>query len=648
VARFWVGTITLGALLLPIEFDLGANSSVTAAAAAAAAATTCVAGPIPATTTASSTTTTSTSTNSTTTPVTTTGATTTTAPGSTSTSSTSTSSTSTSTTSTTTTLPPVAPLPAYDLITSQGDVQTFGGAGFFGSRVAQGVPTRVIGGGATADGLGYWIASSHGSVYTYGDATNFGSPAAVFGSRKIAVFATSADHQGYFAVTRTGNVYNYGDAPFCGSAKGVSNRHPIAALATTPDNLGYWLVTTSGVIRSYGDAVNYSPRWRYRSKSPIVSMAGTPDGHGYWLCNARGSVFNFGDARFFGSTVHRRLTKPIVSCTPTPDGGGYWITTGTGRIYLFGDATSHGSDLRSPPAAPTTIVSLILTVATTSTRYVPLPHHQVGYDISNFQCSSPGSSTLQSKVPSSSVLSIIEVAGWLNGADNSCLANSAAWATHAAGSTGASYQLYLFVNSPGTDRSATRLYANGPKGSCGRLSGNTRLICIAYNYGYNGAASALKYAHSQGVHAVTWWLDIENTTLSPTTFSNFSANEFWSDSTTLNAYTVQGAFDSLRSAGLLVGLYSSSLQYPKIVGSYVPSNAGAQLPLWIAGAPWTSPPFTESGLPSPNTLVNWCNGTAIYRGSTSADGFAGGVPWILQETPGTESSPYGLDPNYTC
>ena len=32
--------------------------------------------------------------------------------------------------------------------------------------------------------------------------------------------------------------------------------------------------------------------------------------------------------------------------------------------------------------------------------------------------------------------------------------------------------------------------ASGPKGTCGSESGITEAECIAYNYGYNGAAAA--------------------------------------------------------------------------------------------------------------------------------------------------------------
>ncbi len=202
------------------------------------------------------------------------------------------------------------------------------------------------------------------------------------------------------------------------------------------------------------------------------------------------------------------------------------------------------------------------------------------------------------------------------------------------------------MNSPGTDKTAAATYATGPKGSCGSLAGSAQQSCIAYNYGVNGAKSALSYARKANVSSSVWWVDIENSTLSSNNFSNEQHDAFWSASPALNALTVQGAIDALRQAGILVGIYSTSIQYPKIVGNFVPS--GGQVLLWVAGAPWTNPPYTEKGLPPLSKLAPWCAGTATYPGSKTTDLFAGGIPWILQETPGTEASPYGIDPNYTC
>ena len=153
-------------------------------------------------------------------------------------------------------------------------------------------------------------------------------------------------------------------------------------------------------------------------------------------------------------------------------------------------------------------------------------------------------------------------------------------------------------------------------------------------------------AHSLAVSSALWWLDVENPNLSSSAYSNFSANQYWSFSKTLNDEAIQGAIDGLRSEGVVVGLYSTSVQFPEIAGNFVPT--GPRLPIWIAGAPWTIPPYTETGLAAAGVLANWCVGNAGYTGFPGGVEFAGGYPWLLQETPGLEPSPYGLDPDYTC
>jgi hypothetical protein len=89
------------------------------------------------------------------------------------------------------------------------------------------------------------------------------------------------------------------------------------------------------------------------------------------------------------------------------------------------------------------------------------------------------------------------------------------------------------------------------------------------------------------------------------------------------------------------------VQFPTIAGNFKP--AGPPVPLWLAGVPWTNPPFSEKGLDATSVLAPWCAGTATYVGFPEDSAlFAGGVPWLLQETPGNEPSPYGLDPDYSC
>ena len=108
--------------------------------------------------------------------------------------------------------------------------------------------------------------------------------------------------------------------------------------------------------------------------------------------------------------------------------------------------------------------------------------------------------------------------------------------------------------------------------------------------------------------------------------------------------------------GALAGARRTDSAYARYLRSVNDSDVmvdipGPLLPLWVAGAPWTSPPYTNpSGetLPSTSVLAAWCEGIALYAGTDTSDNFAGGTPWILQETPGTLPSPYGIDPDYAC
>ena len=124
--------------------------------------------------------------------------------------------------------------------------------------------------------------------------------------------------------------------------------------------------------------------------------------------------------------------------------------------------------------------------------------------------------------------------------------------------------------------------------------------------------------------------------LRPGEFNDAGNGQYWSCDKALTSLTIQGAIDLLRWAGATVGIYSTSVQYGNITGDYVPT--GAQIPIWIAGAYWTSPPYPASyGYYPPSKLAAYC-GTS-YR-------FAGGKTWILQETPGSNSYPF--DPDYAC
>jgi hypothetical protein len=380
-------------------------------------------------------------------------------------------------------------------------------------------------------------------------------------------------------------------------------------------------------------------------RNTVIEITPTPNGMGYWLTTSTGNVYAYGDAHVFGSAGTLDLKRPITSMASTPDGQGYWLADADGTVYSYGDAPAEGS-LPHPVSAPLSVVAIVRTVISTAAPFVPLPKETIGYDISNYQCSKPGSTKVQKNLPKNSSLTIIEAAGWLDGADNPCLAAEAAWATSVEGSKGASYNLYLFMNAPSKDTAAQTMSATGPAGTCARDSRSAQLLCLAYNYGYNGAEDAFQHATSAGVTSEIWWLDIEGASLSADQYSDAATGQYWSDSIDQNDRTISGAYTALKARGLVVGIYSTSLQYPKITGNFIPSST--PIPLWVAGVPWTNPPYSESKLPNASVLAAWCHGSAKYRGTNSYDVFAGGVPWILQETPGTEASPYGIDPDYSC
>ncbi|HVC24713.1 MAG TPA: hypothetical protein VND23_03045 [Acidimicrobiales bacterium] len=560
---------------------------------------------------------------------------------------------------TTTTAParpstPAVASSAYYLVEDNGDVHPYGGAVYFGSTASTHVPAPIVGAAPTADGAGYWLATARGGVYRFGDARFYGSAVHKRTARPIVAIASTPDGQGYWLVSNSGAVYNFGDAAYCGSTARLALRNSVVAFATTPDGQGYWIVTAKGAVYAFGDAVfaGSVPLAHLKLRAAVVGVASTADGRGYWLVAANGSVYNFGDARFYGSAVHVSFPKtaphPVVSITSTSDGAGYWLAASSGRVFDFGDARFSGSLARSQPRPPLAVVGLVRTVPAGATAATsPFPHGTFGVDISNFQCARGRASSIQSDVPATSAIAVLQVAGWLDSSENSCLGSQAAWAVRAAGTgAGAShYSLYLFMNSPGTNAAATAQSADGPAGACAALAPSGQPQCRAYNYGYNGAKGALAYASETGVTSNVWWLDVENDHLSSTANSAFPAS-YWSASTALNDATIQGADDALRSAAITVGIYSTSVQFPRIAGSFVPS--GPRVPLWVAGVPWTNPPFTERGLDSPRVLAAWCAGTAVYAGTRSAAAFAGGVPWLLQETPGNEPSPHGLDPDYAC
>jgi hypothetical protein len=177
---------------------------------------------------------------------------------------------------------------------------------------------------------------------------------------------------------------------------------------------------------------------------------------------------------------------------------------------------------------------------------------------------------------------------------NPCLQSEAGWA-------GGARELYMNMNSPA---GADSTDSDGPWGHCAASDAH----CLAYTYGWNAAATSYNTAASQGVHAKTWWLDVEVVGKCAPQFPT-GGNGYWSCDQGANMATVQGALDALRQRGLAAGIYSTNYQYGQITGGYTPDRGAP--PTWMAGA-------------SPSNPGAWCNGSHA---------FAGGTAWLLQFSP---------------
>ena len=164
----------------------------------------------------------------------------------------------------------------------------------------------------------------------------------------------------------------------------------------------------------------------------------------------------------------------------------------------------------------------------------------------------------------------------------------------------------LYINTNAAYGSTAHQGASGPAGTCAAKD----KLCYGYNYGYNAARAAWRYAfHQLGPANLpsTWWLDVE-----------LGNSWFTRPDHAANARVIQGALDFLGrpgaygapSMGYTVGIYSTTYQWQKIVGTaYRPG-----MPVWYA--------TVEK---SPGDALDYCP-TPTDRSSS----FTGGPVWMIQ------------------
>ena len=288
---------------------------------------------------------------------TTTGAPATTTSSPTTTTSSTTTTTTAPTTTTTTTPPSSGRGDGYRMVTSAGQVYSFGADATFGPYGALSLSKPIVNMAEAPDGDGYWLLGADGGIFNFGDARFYGSTGGMGLNAPIVGMSATTDGGGYWLVGADGGIFASGDAPYLGSTGAIALNRPIVGMAPTPDGRGYWLVASDGGIFAFGDAPFYGSTGAITLNRPIVGMARTPDGGGYWLVASDGGIFAFGDASFYGSTGGITLNAAITGMTPTPDGAGYWLVASDGGIFAFGDAPFLGSAPGTAPGQPVVAVA---------------------------------------------------------------------------------------------------------------------------------------------------------------------------------------------------------------------------------------------------------------------------------------------------
>jgi hypothetical protein len=149
---------------------------------------------------------------------------------------------------------------------------------------------------------------------------------------------------------------------------------------------------------------------------------------------------------------------------------------------------------------------------------------------------------------------IVGVSDGLGYSTNPCIATEAAGGGN----------LALYVNT-GWNSASSHINATSPK-VC--VAGDNN--CLAYNYGYNAGLYALAAANLAGVHAATWWLDVE------------TANT-WNTNVVQNQSSLQGEHDALlANAVTTVGVYSTTAQWQTITGSWINGWPGWGATTWTS------------------------------------------------------------------
>jgi hypothetical protein len=230
----------------------------------------------------------------------------------------------------------LTPKPAYttltQLIASASGLGQVAGASGTSAFIKVALPSESV---ASVPGGGYYVLSTNGRVEAFGGAPYFGSP--VFPGPLARGIVAMPDGNGYAVVDAFGGVHTYGSAR--------SLPHPTAywrgwdivrGIAITSDGRGYEVLDGWGGLHPAGDAPRLSPGW-WKGWDIARSVQITPDRRGVYTLDGFGGIHTAGTARYRG-TAYWRGWDIARSLVLSASGNGYAMLDGFGTLHVFGDA----------------------------------------------------------------------------------------------------------------------------------------------------------------------------------------------------------------------------------------------------------------------------------------------------------------------
>lgn len=115
---------------------------------------------------------------------------------------------------------------------------------------------------STHTGDGYWVVGSDGGVESFGDADFYGSMGGKHLNAPMVSGMVHPSGKGYWLVAADGGVFAFGVAKAWGSLGHTHLARPITDCTPHPSGDGYWLLASDGGIFSFGKA-------KYHGRAPV-------------------------------------------------------------------------------------------------------------------------------------------------------------------------------------------------------------------------------------------------------------------------------------------------------------------------------------------------------------------------------------------